>query len=54
MKKKHNLDQMSDDELLRLNREIVAALMARQHQEQRKELLAFTVGERVSCDLHRP
>ena len=48
MKKMHNLDQMSDDELLRLNREIVAALMARQHQEQRKELLAFTVGDRVS------
>ena len=32
----------------RLNHEITDVLMARHRQEQRKGLLAFTVGERVS------
>lgn len=48
MKKMLNLAQMSDDELLSLNREIVDLLMARQRQEQREGLLAYDVGERVS------
>ena len=48
MKKTPNLAQMSDDELLSLNKEIIALLMARQRHEQREGLLAFDVGERVS------
>lgn len=48
MKKMPNLAQMSDDELLSLNHEIIALLMARQRQERREGLLAFSVGERVS------
>lgn len=48
MKKTLNLAQMSDDELLSLNHEIIDLLMARQRQERREGLLAFDVGERVS------
>ena len=48
MTKTIDLSRLSDDELLRLNHEIIALLKARQRHGSRRELLAFDLGEAVT------
>ena len=48
MRKTVDLSQMSDDDLIRLNHEIIALLKARERLNSRRELMPFDLGENVT------
>ena len=48
MAKTIDLTNLSDDELVRLNHEIIALVKARHRLQSRREMLAFDLGERVT------
>lgn len=50
MSKTYDLRSLSDDELLRLNQEIIAQLKVRQRLAERRELQAFDRGDNVVFD----
>lgn len=50
MSKIVDLARLSDDDLLRLNRDIIAQLQARSRKAARAELAAFELGDAVAFD----
>lgn len=50
MSKIKDLHSLSDDELLRLNHEIIALLKARHRLAERREMQDFDLGEAVAFD----
>lgn len=50
MSKTMDLTEMSDDELLRLNHEVIALLKARHRLAERQELQTFDLGDAVSFE----